>query len=350
MKRIIVAFAILAMVGSGFVYAGGQAEEDTDDLRVVLYLNGTLGDQSFFDSAARGVQMAEDQFGLTTQIIEGGYDPANWEPDLQQIAEGNWDIFIAGTAQLIDYIADIAPMYPDTTFFHYDQSVDYGAADLSNVYSILYAQNEGSFLVGAIAGMLTQAELERSNPDTNTIGFIGGMDIPIINDFLAGYRQGAEEVNPDVDVLVSYVGNFDDPARGKELALAQIEQGADVIFPAAGESGLGALEAAGEQGVYSIGVDSDQYELLIDEQPEIAEAIVTSMLKNVDNSIVRAVQMYLDGDLPVGQAEVLGIPEEGVGLARNENFDRIVTDEMVRQLDRLIDAIDAGEIQVDTAL
>lgn len=350
MKRIIMLAIVGLVLIGGLTFAAGQEEGGEDNVRVVLYLNGTLGDQSFFDSAARGVEMAEEEFGIETQIIEGGYDPANWEPDLQQIAEGNWDVFIAGTAQLIDYIQEIAPQYPDTTFIHYDQSVDYDAADLSNVHSILYAQNEGSFLVGALAGLLTQSDLELADSDADTIGFVGGMDIPIINDFLVGYEQGAREVNSDVEVLSSFVGNFDDPARGKELALAQIEQGADVIFHAAGESGLGALEAAGEEEVYSIGVDSDQYALLSEEQPEIADSIVTSMMKNVDNSIVRAIELYLDGELATGEAEVLGIAEEGVGMIRNENFDEIVPDDMEAELDEIIEQIEAGEIEIESAL
>jgi basic membrane protein A len=197
--------------------------------------------------------------------------------------------------------------------------------------------------------MLTASDLDMANSG-NRIGFVGGQDIPVINDFRVGFEQGARQVNPDVEVLAAYVGNFNDPARGKELALAQIEQGADVIFAAAGESGLGALEAAGEQGVYSIGVDSDQYMLLQESQPEIAASVVTSMLKNVDNSVLRAIELYMDGTLAVGQAEVLGIREEGVGLARNENFDNLVPQDMADELDRLIEMIEAGEITVDTAI
>lgn len=349
MKRILTLALIGLLVVGGIAFAAGADEDDTDDVRVVLYLNGTRGDQSFFDSATRGVEIGAEEFGLTTQVIEGGYDPANWQPDLAQIAEGNWDIIIAGTWQLAEFVEELAPMYPETTWIVYDTSVNYDAADLGNVYSILYSQNEGSFLVGALAGLITQSDLELTN-DGNTIGFIGGQDIPVINDFRVGFEQGARHVNPDVEILASYVGNFNDPARGKELTLAQIEQGADVVFSAAGESGLGSIEAVGEQNRYAIGVDSDQYLLLRDSQPEIAESIVTSMMKNVDNSILRALELYLAGQLPVGEAELLGIAEDGVGIARNENFERIVPAEMIAELDSLIEQIDAGQIVVDTAI
>ncbi len=349
MKRILMLAVAGLILVSGISFAGGGQEAASDSTRILLYLNGTRGDQSFFDSASRGIEIVSQQFDVETRIVEGGYDSSAWQPDLAQLAGGGWDIIIAGTWQLAEYVQDLAVQYPETTFIVYDTSVDYSAGDFSNVYSILYSQNEGSFIVGALAGMLTASDLDRARSG-NTIGFIGGMDIPVINDFRVGFEQGARQVNPNVRILAAYVGNFNDPARGKELALAQIEQGADVIFAAAGESGLGALEAAGEQNVFSIGVDSDQYMLLRDSQPNIAAAVVTSMLKNVDNSVVYAIERYLDGTLAIGQAELLGIREDGVGIARNENFERIVPQAMIDELDRLIEMIDAGEIVVDTAI
>jgi basic membrane protein A len=330
---------------------GSQEEQDGDQLRVVLYVNGTLGDQSFFDSANRGLERAIEEFGIMGRTVEGGWDPSNWQPDISQLAEGNWDIVIAGTWQLTEYVAEIAPQHPDKKFITYDAAVDFSAGDLDNVYSILYEQNEGSFLVGALAALMTSYEDdERINADEKTIGFIGGQDIPVINDFLAGYEQGAAYIDEDVEVLTSYVGSFSDPARGKELALAQIQQGADLVFGVASESGLGVIEAAHEQDVYAIGVDSDQYQLISESDPEEAEAIITSMMKNVDNSIYRAIRLHRDGEIPYGEAESLGIAENGVGMARNENFDRLVPEEFVSQMDDIIEQIESGEISVDTAL
>ena len=175
MRRALLVAIILALV-SAIGFAGGQAEAgsavgDEGDLRVVLYLNGTLGDKSFFDSAARGVEMAEEQLGITARIIEGGYDPARWEPDIAQLAEGDWDIIIAGTWQLQEFIETYAPQHPDKYWFTYDTSVDYSKEGLDNVYSILYSQNEGSFVVGALAAMMTTADMEHANPDPS-IGFL----------------------------------------------------------------------------------------------------------------------------------------------------------------------------------
>lgn len=352
MKRLVlISLALSLFVLVGAFAAGAQEEGDGEQLRVVLYVNGTLGDQSFFDSANRGLERAIEDFGIMGRTVEGGWDPSNWQPDISQLAEGNWDIVIAGTWQLTEYVAEIAPQHPDKKFITYDAAVDFSAGELDNVYSILYEQNEGSFLVGALAALMTSYEEdEQVNSDNKSVGFIGGQDIPVINDFLVGYEQGIEYIDGNVEVLTSYVGSFSDPARGKELALAQIQQGADLVFGVASESGLGVIEAAHEQDVYAIGVDSDQYQLIKESDPEQADAIITSMMKNVDNSIYRAIRLHREGELPYGEAESLGIAENGVGMARNENFDRIVPEEFVSQLDDIIEQIESGEITVDTAL
>lgn len=351
MKKLVGFTLLIAVIAAGAAVAGGQAEEaEGDQLRVVLYVNGTLGDQSFFDSAHRGMQRAIEEFDIVGRTVEGGWDPANWQPDIAQLSDGNWDIVIAGTWQLAEYVGQIAPEHPDKKFITYDTAVDFSQGNLDNVYSILYSQNEGSFLAGALAAMLTQESgMERIN-DEKVIGFVGGQDIPVINDFRVGYEQGARHVDQEVQVLATYVGSFSDPARGKELGLAQIEQGADIVFGVASESGLGVIEAAHQRGHYAIGVDSDQYQLLKETDEEQARAIVSSMMKNVDNSIYRAVRLHLEGELPYGEAEVLGLQENGVGLARNENFDRIVPDSIVSRIDELIEQIESGEIQVESAL
>jgi len=323
---------------------GAKAEEK---IRVALYENGTLGDKAFFDSAHRGVKQAEKELGVYTKTIEGTYDQANWEPDLAQLAEGDWDIIIAGTWQLQKIVEDLAPKHPEKTWVMYDTSVDYTKEGLDNVYSILYAQNEGSFLVGALAAMITSSDMPKANPE-KVIGFLGGMDIPVINDFKVGYIQGAKHIDPEVEVLVSYAGLFNDPGKGKELVLAQYEQGADIAFNVAAETGLGLLDAAKDKDRYAIGVDSDQYIMFEDTDPAKAANIVTSMMKNVDHSLYRAIKLYLEGELPVGQAEVLGIKNGGVGVADNENYRELIPEQFREQIKELEDKILSGEIVVDT--
>ena len=351
-KKIIIALLVLLMAGMVVLTVSckkkDEAAKTTDQVRVVLYVNGTLGDKSFFDSAAEGVQRAAKELGIFTRVLEGGYDPARWEPDIAQLAEGEWDIIIAGTWQLQEYLEKIAPKHPNKRFFTYDTSVNYDLGGLSNVYSILYSQNEASFLMGALAAMVTSSNLAAANPQ-KTIGFLGGMDIPVINDFKVGFIQGAEYVDPSIRVLVSYAGAFSDPAKGKELTLAMFDQGADITFNVAGETGLGGIDAAKEKKRYTIGVDSDQYLLFKDTDAEKASWIVTSMMKNVGDSLFRGIQMHLDGSLAYGKAEVLGIAQGGVGVADNENYQKVIPAEFRTKIQEIERKITSGEIVVGTA-
>ncbi|MDD2296217.1 MAG: BMP family ABC transporter substrate-binding protein [Sphaerochaetaceae bacterium] len=331
--------------------AAGKGEvpaKTTDQLKVVLYMNGNLGDKSFFDSANSGVLQAQKELGISVRSIEGGYDPANWAPDLEQLCQGDWDIIIVGTWQLQEIIQDLAPQYPNKKFFVYDTAVDYSLGGLDNVYSILYKQNEGSYLTGVLAGLITTSSLPYTTPQKK-IGFIGGMDIPVINDFMVGFRQGAKSVDPQIETLVAYVGDFNDPAKAKELSLAMFDQGVDIAFNGAAQAGLGLLDAGAIKQRYTIGVDSDQYLLYKDSNPERAKFIVSSMLKNVGASLYRALEMHLAGTLVYGEVENLGIQENGVGLADNENFRAIVPQDFIDRIKEAEQKIQSGEITVETA-
>lgn len=349
-KALLVLLAVVLLV-SVAVAPGCKKTTTTETqkkVKVTLYINGTLGDKSFFDSANRGLEMAIKDLGVDGKVIEGGYDPAKWQPDLEQLAQGDSEIIIIGTWQMVDAVTAVAPNHPDKKFIIFDTSVDYSKGNLGNVYSILYKQNEASFLVGALAAMITTSNMPLANKD-KVIGFLGGMDIPVINDFKVGYIQGAHYIDPNVKVLVSYAASFNDPAKGKELVLAQYDQGADIAFNVAGETGLGLIDAAKEKNKYAIGVDSDQYIMLKDKDPEAASHIVTSMMKNVDKSIYRALKLYLEGKLEFGKAESLGLKEEGVGIADNENYQKLVPQEFRDKINELKQKIINGEIKVDTA-
>ena len=325
------------------------AEPVEEPLNVVLLLNGTLGDRSFFDSAHNGLQMIEQELGANVRTIEMSYDQTRWEPTLWEVSEQDWDIIILGTWQMTEYLEEIAQEFPDNRYIIFDTSVDYGAGNLDNVYSILYKQNEGSFLAGALAAKVTSSDMDLAN-DQNMIGFLGGMDIPVINDFLVGYIEGALYVDEDIKVYVSYIGSFNDSATGKEMALAQYNAGADIGFNVAGQAGLGQLDAAQEMNRYAIGVDADQAMVFIESDPDKAELVVTSMLKRVDNSLLRAVEMHMAGTLPYGEAEALGLVEDAVGLANNEIFQRNISADIRAELEELADMIASGQINVGTAM
>jgi len=210
-----------------------------------------------------------------------------------------------------------------------------------------YAQNQGSFLAGVYAAAITTSMMEGTNDDP-IIGAVGGQQIPVIDDFIVGYEQGACLVNPESQSIVQYAGSWNDPARGKEITLAMYEQGADIVFQVAGGTGVGVFEAAQEQRRYAIGVDSDQAVIVAETDPDQAERILTSMLKNVDNSIFRAITLHLDGELPYGSSESLGIPEGGVGLAKNEFYDMATSDDIKAMVEAAEAAVVAGDIEVQT--
>ncbi|MEW6522910.1 MAG: BMP family ABC transporter substrate-binding protein [Bacillota bacterium] len=318
-------------------------------LRVVLLINGTLGDKSFFDSAQRGMELAKKELGIEFRTIEMGLDVSKWEPTLADVSQQNWDLIIVGTWQMTDYLEKIAPRHPNNRYIIFDTAVDYSKGNLGNVYSILYKQNEGSFLAGALAAMITKSDLPLADKSRSIIGFLGGMDIPVINDFLVGYIEGARYVDPNVKVAISYVGDFGNPAKGKEMALAQYAMGVDIGFNVAGQTGLGQLDAAKEMNRYALGVDSDQAMLFKDSDPAKAKLIPTSMLKRVDNSLLRALTLFKEGKLEFGKAESLGMKEEAVGLAENEFYTQIVPAEFRQRLAVIKQELIDGKITVSTA-
>lgn len=351
MKKLLI-LAMCLMMAAGMLFAGGEAEEAAGDdvLKVVLLLNGTMGDKSFFDSAHNGMQMLKAEYGdaIETRTIEMSYDETKWEPTLLDASEEDYDIIIVGTWQMTEMLEATAPMYPDKKYIIFDTGVNYANGDFDNVYSIMYKQNEVSFVAGALAAKVTTSDMALANPEKK-VGFLGGMDIPVINDFLVGYIEGAQYVDPAIKVAISYIGSFSDSAKGKEMALAQYNQGADIGFNVAGQAGLGQLDAAKDVQRYAIGVDSDQALIFADTDPEKANLITTSALKRVDNSLFRAVKMHMEGTAPYGKAEVLGFAEECVGLADNAIFKKVVSEEIRDYVLEVEQKIMDGEIVVSSA-
>lgn len=320
-------------------------------LKVVHLVNGVLGDKSFFDSADRGLKKAVEDFGIDLKTIEAGIDPAQWQPALEDAAANEeYDVLICGTFQMSEYLQAIAPKYPDKKFIIYDVSVDYATCGegCKNVYSITYKQNEGSYLAGLYAGLMTQETMDGMSAE-KIIGTVGGQDIPVINDFIVGYTQGAVDAGVEANnVIVQYAGGWNDPVKGKEIAKAMYLQGADIVFQVAGGTGVGIFEAAEEDGRFAIGVDSDQATIIEATDPEQAKRVLTSMMKNVDNSLYRALKLYFDGTLPFGQAEALGIAEGGVGLAYNKYYDQYTPQAVKDKIAQAEKDVIAGTIIVDT--
>lgn len=345
MKKIallLIAVLLLGTILTGC--SGGNTEQPTEDkLKVVLLIPGSLGDKSFFDAANAGLELVKNELGAETKVIEMGTDATKWEPVFVDVSEEDWDIIISGNATT-ELMNKTATDYPDKKYVNFDTSVQ---ETPDNVYAMFYGTNEVSYLAGALAGLVTKSDMELANEE-NIIGFLGGMDIPGINDFLVGYIEGAQFVNPDVKVAISYAGDFGDPAKGKELTIVQYNSGADISFNVAGGTGLGLIDAAKEKDAYAIGVDSDQALLFKDTDPEKAEHIVTSAVKMIDKAILNAVKGYVDGNLEFGTYNRMGVAKGGVGLAKNEYYEQL-PQEIKDKLDEVEQKMKNGEITVGTA-
>jgi len=335
------------MAGCGSTTApGSDADEpdtsaDAEPLRVALMLNGTLGDKAFFDSANNGIALINAQLqNVETKVVEATYDDTKWEPALLDLCDGDYDIIICGTWQMQEIVTRIAPEYPDKKFIVYDTSIDYTAGDFSNVYSIEYKQNDGSFLAGVLAASMTK---------TGTIGFVGGMDNTVIYDFLVGYIQGAQTVKPDIKVQSAFVGDFSNTARAKELALSQYNMGADIIFSCASTAGDGTMQAGKEVGKFVIGVDSDQAMLYNETDPDQANLIPSSVLKRVDMSLLQSITAAQEGTLQWGTRVGLGIAEDCIGLADNEIYQKVVPEDTKALISEYSEKIKSGEIKVNSA-
>lgn len=328
---------------------------EDDDIGVCLVINTNLGDKSICDLSYAGLQKVETDYGVRIKCIELGGDATKQIPTFIDLAEDpDWDIIIAGTPNLRESLLEVAGDYPEQQFILYDAAVANAsegvtAEDYPNVYSMEHAQNEGSYVVGAAAAMLTTSEDEKTNAE-HIIGFVGGGQNTAIEDFLVGYIEGAKAVDPEIKVLISYIGSFSDSAKGKELAMAQIDQGADVVFSVAGGAGLGVLAGCAEKGVYAIGVDGDQYEILKEDDPATAAAIATSMQKKADQTVYSCVSRALEGTLPFGTYDKVGLAGGVVGAADNDNFRAIFTKEQIVQLKKIEENVAYGDVKVFSAI
>lgn len=300
-------------------------------LRITHVVNGTLGDRSFFDSAQEGLERAAADFGISLKVIELGEDQARWEPGIDDAMADtdSYDVLVVGGSLVADYVMARADLYPEKRFIFHDEPIDFTRCTCANVYNVIYAQNEGAYLAGVYAAAMMKENALPNLSGKNIIGVVGGLDIPVINDFIVGYAQGAKAVIPEMTVLIQYIGGerpFFDVAKGLEIALAMYDQGADFTFSVAGGSGLGMIQAAQQRGKYFIGVDSDQWLLLKDNDPAAADVILTSMIKNVGGALYRAIDLLLADELPFGETEIVGIAEGAIGLAKNEYYEQVTPD------------------------
>ena len=281
---------------------------------------GGLGDQSFNDSAWLGLERVEADFGIERKVLESE-TADDYFPNLTAFSEANVDLIYGIGFLFEESMAQVAEKFPNEKFAIVDSVVE---AD--NVASITFAENEGSFLVGVIAGLKTE---------TNKIGFIGGMKYPLIEKFEYGFRAGVKSVNPDAEVFVNYADSFEDSAKGKEIATVQHQKGADVIFHAAGGVGIGLIQAAEEQGFWAIGVDQDQSHIS-------PNSVLCSMIKRVDEGVYQVAKSVVDGEFKAG-INVFDIKNNGVGYSDKAGN---LSDELKAEADKYQAAIAEGKFVV----
>ena len=314
----------------------------------VFVVTSQLGDKSFNDSAAEGTKKITEELGYETKIIEVGSDQTKWEPTILDLSEkGEYTAIFLNGSGTQEIVEKIAGDFPDQKYVLFDTEIAEGKFD--NVYAISYKQNEGSYLGGVVAGLVTVSDMPNANAEKK-IGFIGGDEGPIISDFLVGYIEGAQSVVPDVKVVVSYVGSWVDTAKAKELANAQFSQGVDIIYPAAMTASLGVIEAAAEQGKYIIGVDSDQATLLAETDEKKANVILTSVIKNVGQSLFDYAKAEGEGKAEYGKTVVLGVKENTTGIVVNKYYEANVSQEIRDKAAQAEKDIIEGKIKVSTAL
>lgn len=312
--------------------------EEGKKLKVCVVYSGNLGDRSYNDSCNEGAKRANQDFGVEVKNLEGT-SAEEWKANLLSACEDGYDLVICSSSNFEEYLSEYAPQYPNTKFAIIDTTVE-GA----NIVSVSFAQNQGSFLAGAAAAMFTKkTEIENVNEE-NIIGWVGGMDIPVLHDFYIGYEQGAKYIDPDIKVLQSFAGTWNDPLKGKELTLAQYEQGADIVMNVASGTGTGILEGAAEAGKYAIGVDLNQDA----DQPG---HILTSMVKRVDNACYLVIESAVKGSFKGGSVSYLTVADGGVSLtdfavikeALGDKFPQDIVDEVSEIEKKII----SGEIKVE---
>ena len=341
MRKLIILVGVLVVVHVALLFVRvSDATEPTgrDAVKVGIVLDvGGLGDKSFNDGAYAGAVRAEKELGARIRLIEPG-EGTDREAGLRLLAAENMDIVIGVGFIFTDDVTQLAKEYPNVNFadVDYSLSTDKDGKPVPpppNVAALKFKEEEGSFLVGALAALVGQSK---------KVGFVGGMDVPLIWKFESGYKAGVKAVCPDCTVVTQYAGvtpdAFRNPGKGKELALNQYQQGVNVIYHASGSTGLGVFEAARQTGKYAIGVDADQY-------AEAPGRILTSMVKGIDVAVFDMIKRARDHTFK-GGIYTFGLPESGVGYVYDEHNRALIPDPIRQRVELLKADIIAGRIVV----
>jgi basic membrane protein A len=340
LRALLPLLCLAALAGSPACTGGKNEADDPSRVRVgIVFDIGGKDDRSFNAAAFEGVKRAERELGIVLRDVEPG-NPTSIEPAIRAFAERGYDLVIGVGFAQAPIMEVVAKDYPNINFAIVD-----GVSELPNVASLVFKEHQGSYLVGMIAARTTR---------TGKLGFVGGMDIPLIHRFAKGYEEGARAVNPNINVYRNFVGVTDsawnNPGKGKELALSQIGQGADVIFTAAGNSGLGAFDAVEQAGKgadgrathFVIGVDSNQNMV----KPGF---VLTSMVKRVDNAVYDIIDDVKNKRFQ-GGLHVFGLDKDGVAFSLDQHNQSLIDPSILQEVEAARQKIIRGEIQVTDAM
>ncbi|WP_086349321.1 BMP family lipoprotein [Candidatus Enterococcus clewellii] len=323
---------LFTLVGCGGSDSGGSDKASGDkDLKIGMVTDlGSINDKSFNQSAWEGLQKLNEDFGYEVKYLEPKAD-ADVLPNLLEFVNNGYDLTWATAATLEDAVKQIAEENPDAKLGIVDS-----ALEVENVASVSFKENEGAFLVGVIAGSMTK---------TDKVGFVGGMEIPVIQKFAAGFREGVKAVNPEAKVIINYTGLFNRVDMGKSAASTIYNDGADIIFHAAGLTGNGVFNEATErknngEDVWVIGVDKDQ-------SLEFGnEVTLTSMIKKVDEAVYKISQDLAEGNFPGGKVTEMGLKENGVDIAPTSDVN--VPADILEKVEEYREKIINGDITIPT--
>lgn len=344
-----VALLLALLAGCGGGAGDGVADNGDETLKIAFMVHRNLGDLSFFDSANAGLQRLADEGIAETRTVEVGGDQTKYQPTLEDLSNGDYDIVVCGSWEVQEVLETVAASHPDVKYIYFDNTLDYSSGEFGNVYSMMYKCNESSFLAGAFAAMVTSSDMPNANAE-KVLGFLGGQDATNINDFLVGYIQGARYVDPEVRVATGYIGDWTDAMKCKEMALSQFSlQAADIGYAAAGNAGLGVLDAAKEGGRYAIGMNADQAMIFAESDREKADVILTSVVIDIGASIYNAVVKLEAGEAEWGVCENVGLDSGVMYLAKNEFYEKNVPDDIKERIGELEEQAFAGEFEILSA-
>lgn len=333
MKKIV--FVLLSVMLITSIVGCAPAAQTTKTEKVVYLINGSLGDNAFYDSGQKGMDKIATQYGVEIRTIECGYDAAQFEPSLEA-AVGYADVIFVISYGFEDLVKEYADKYPDKIFVNLDTVVQ---NDKGTITSVDFIEEESAFLAGVVAAMVTTDTNIPNVNEQKIIGAVGGDVDPVIDAFMFAYENGAKYIDPEVVMERKYLGDWEDTSKGKQAALQLYDMGADIVFQIAAAAGIGVLQASGERGLYSIGVDTNQNAI-------VPGHVVASDIKDIGLAITNIYATIKDGSYKPGQVLKYGLATKGVDVVFDDNSN-VLPQSIIDKVNELRDQIIKGDLKVE---